>query len=263
MEFAGKVAIVTGAGGGMGRTFALRLAQEGADVVVIDRNPQGAQEVATAVEKLGRRGLGVAIDVSDGEAVRTAIDQALESFGTIDVLVNNAGIVYTTMVEDMAESEWRRVVDVNLTGVFLCCQAVLPTMIAKQAGKIVNVASLAGKRMGFFSGAHYAASKAGVLTLTRQLAFEVAPFKINVNALCPAGVFTPTFESLTPELLEERLRQIPLGRFTTPDDQANALLFLASDRAAMITGTSLDVDGGFSLGWIDVATYRNARKKSP
>lgn len=260
MELSGKIAVVTGAGQGMGRGFALALAGEGADVAVLDVSAERAAGTVAELERIGRRALAVSCDVSNGEAVSAAFARVLDTFGTVDILVNNAGIVYTTMVEDMSEAEWRRVIDVNLTGVFLCCRAVIPTMQARRSGKIVNIASLAGKRMGFFSGAHYAASKAGVLGFTRQLAFELAPFKINVNALCPAGTLTPTFESHAGELREERLRQIPLGRFTTPEDQAQALLFLVSEQASMITGTSLDVDGGFSLGWIDVETYRRSRK---
>jgi NAD(P)-dependent dehydrogenase (short-subunit alcohol dehydrogenase family) len=166
------------------------------------------------------------------------------------------------MVENLPEADWRRVIDVNLTGAFLCCQAVLPIMRRNGYGKIINISSIASKRISYNAGAHYTASKEGLLGFTRHLAYEVAPYGINVNAVCPGPTLTPLVDHIVaPETLREREKKVPRGRLVTPEDIARAVLFLISDWADLVCGVALDVDGGDLLGWFDVETYRLRRQQ--
>jgi 3-oxoacyl-[acyl-carrier protein] reductase len=245
-RFAGKVAIVTGAGRGMGRATAVRLAREGAAVVFNDVNARGVESAAEAIRVEGGRAIGHAADVSRESDVEAMVRAALETFGRIDILVNNAGILRSTMpLETISVAEWERVLAVNLTGVFLCTRAVLPTMKERKHGKIVNVSSSAGRTTSTFGGAHYTASKAAVLGLTRHTAREVAPFGINVNAVAPGSMDTEMVRELaTPEHIEQERRSIPLGRLGTGEDEAGLVAFLCSEDAAYITGATIDINGG-------------------
>lgn len=261
MEHLGKVALVTGAGDGIGRAIALVLAREGADVVVNDIVPQRAEQVGAEILALGRRSLAITADVGQGPAVDEMVKRAVTTFGTLDILVNNAGIGQRLVSEDITEADWRRVIDVNLTGVFLCSRAAMRIMKPRRSGHIVNVASIAGKRISIHGGAHYTASKAGVIGLTRHLAYELGPFGIRVNALCPGETLTSLMQRIgDPTLLDQSRRRTPLGRLATPEDQANAVLLLLSDRAGFITGVALDVDGGMLLGWMEYEMYEALRR---
>jgi len=261
MELEGQVALVTGAAQGIGEAIALALASAGADVVVNDVSEEGARRTAARVADRGRRTLPWAADVSRGDAVQAMFDAAVRHFGGLDVLVNNAGIGQRLLAEDISEADWRRVIDVNLTGVFLCARAAITIMKPRRRGNIVNVASIAGKRISIHGAAHYTAAKAGVIALTRHLAYELGPFGIRVNAICPGETATALIERIgDPAVLESTRRLIPLGRTATPQDQADAVLLLLSDRARYVTGVALDVDGGMQLGWMDYETYAERRR---
>lgn len=241
----GRVAIVTGASRGMGEAIANILAANGAKVAVNDIEVEGAKKVVTEIEKSGGEAFVVPADVSVfGEAFKM-VERVLDRFGNADILVNNAGIIRTTSVEDMDEREWDRMIEVNLKGVFNCSKAVLKAMKAKRYGKIVNLSSTAGKTTSTFGGPHYSTSKAGVLGLTRHLARELAPYGVNVNAVCPGIIDTPMVRSLaTQERLEEIAKNIPMRRLGKPDDVAYLVLFLVSDASSYITGASIDIDAG-------------------
>lgn len=240
-----RVAIVTGAGSGMGAGAAIGMGAQGAKVVAVDLNTGAAEATAQQIVAAGGQALGLGANVVDPAAVRRMVDATVERFGTVDILVSCAGVLRSSRVEDIGEAEWDLVVDVNLKGVFLCCQAVLPIMKAKRYGKIVIMASLAGRATSTLGGAHYTASKAGVLGLARHLAREVAPFQINVNAINPGIIDTPMiWAHSSPERLEQVRKGIPFGRFGTTEDVSNLIVFLSSDESSYITGAGVDIHGG-------------------
>ncbi len=269
----GKVALVTGSGGrnGIGRAIALRLAKEGADVAVNDiaENPYaaddtawgGLSDVVTEIEAMNRRAISVVADVSDAKQVEKMVDKTVSHFGSIDILVNNAGTKAgkdRVPVVDLTEEDWDRVQRVNVKGVFLCCRAVARHLIAQgTGGKIINLSSLRGKQGAASYGA-YSASKFAVIGLTQSLAHELAPYQINVNALCPSLVDTERVSHLASALMSKDLsaeeqraefvqrseQSVPLGRLATGADVAKMAAFLASDEAAYLTGLSIPVAGG-------------------
>jgi NAD(P)-dependent dehydrogenase (short-subunit alcohol dehydrogenase family) len=252
MELNGKTAIVTGAGRGIGEGIAMVLAREGANVVLTARKIDEVAAVAKKIEAQGGKALPLTADSSKKADVQAMAAATVKQFGGIDILVNNAGIEATpTLAVDLAEEQWDRVLGVNLKGVFLCIQAVLPTMMQQKKGRIVNIASTAGIRMTFFGSVDYTVSKHGVAGLTAHLAWELADSRITVNTICPGGVLTPLMEQhSTPEfrdMVSKRL--IPLGRMCSIDEIGEAVSFLASERAAMITGQMLAVDGGLLTGF--------------
>jgi len=252
MELKEKVAIVTGSGRGIGEGIARVLAREGASVVVMARGITDAQNVAESIVKDGGKAIAFAADVSKLDSVNTMVQETVKKFGGMDILVNNAGIESTpALVQDITEEQWDKVMAVNLKGVFLCCKAVIPSMIARGKGRIVNIASTAAVRMTFFGSADYTASKHGVAGLSLHLAWELADHHITVNTICPGGVLTPLMErGTTPEYRDQVTRRlIPLGRMCTIDEIGEAVAFLASDRAEMITGQTLAVDGGLLTGF--------------
>lgn len=237
----GKVAIVTGAASGIGEACAQAFAQAGARVALFDRDDVALAAAARAIDGA----LGVVVDVADQESVEAGVQEVCDAFGGVDVLVNSAGVESTYTIERMPQQEWERVLGVNLTGVMLCTQAVVASMSARGGGAIVNIASIAGKRISFHGGAAYTASKAGVLGFTRHAAFEFGIRRIRVNAICPGPTLTPMIRrNATEEEIARTETIIPLGRWVQPSDIASAALFLAGDAAAMCTGTSIDVDGG-------------------
>ncbi|HLW46933.1 MAG TPA: SDR family NAD(P)-dependent oxidoreductase [bacterium] len=249
-----KVAIVTGAGQGIGRAIALRLAHEGADLVIADLNTKTASGVAAEVETAGRRAATVRTDVAAAADRRALVDAAVSAFGRIDVLVNNAGIIRLSGPLDITEEEWDLVQAVNLKGTYFMCQAVLPHMLERGAGRIVNIASIAAKA-GSVAWIHYNVSKAGVVALTRNLAMAYGRRGINVNCVCPGIVDTEMWAKIEREagrilglgpgeLTDSRLKTIALGRLEKPEDVADAVAFLCSDDARYITGQAINVEGG-------------------
>jgi len=242
-----RAAIVTGGGQGIGRALALGLAGEGAHVVVADIQADKALETAAEVKRLGRRGLGLHVDVSDLRDISRLVEQTLEEFGRIDILVNNAGIALPTPFLETAEADWDRIMDINLKAAFFCSQAVARVMVRQGGGKIVNLASTSS----FVAGRQevpYAISKAGVWMLTAAASAELAPYNINVNAIAPGLIKTPLTEKHFPSLeaLEARVKaKAPMGRAGTPRDLVGAVVFLCSDEAGYVTGHTLVVDGGW------------------
>jgi 3-oxoacyl-[acyl-carrier protein] reductase len=243
-----KVGLVTGAGSGIGRASAERFAAEGARVVVVDVDAERAQATAEAIERDGGEALALATDVADDAAVRAMADAALDRFGRVDALVNNAGILddYLPAAETPDEI-WERVLGVNLNAHFLTCRALIPQMLEHGGGAIVNVASTAGLNGGN-GGAAYTTSKHGVIGFTRQLCFDYARLGIRANVLCPGAVETglthEIFSSGDAEVMKA-VESAPVGRWAQPEELANAVLFLASDEASFVNGAVYVVDGGF------------------
>ena len=242
-----RVALVTGGGSGLGRVIALALAEEGAAVALADLDAAAAASVAGEIEYAGGRALGVGTDVSDADSVAAAVQQTVATFGGLDILVNNAGICPMTPFEDISPAEFRRVLDVNLSGPFLCAQAAGPHLRHSRAGRIINISSVAGRTGGVAVGAHYSASKGGMISLTKVLARIFAADGVTANCICPGTLETPMTADWPAETRERLRSQVPLGRLGTPTDVAGAVVFLASDQASYITGATLDVNGGIAM----------------
>ena len=244
-EFAGKVALVTGGGNGIGAATCRAFAAAGARVAVLDRDAAAAQAVAAEIKSRSHAAGAHALDVADRAAFAAAAAEIAGTAGGVDILINGAGTTVRRMIPDMSPEDWDRVIAVNLTGAFNGIQAVLPYMRRRGGGAIVNVASIAGQRISFGGTANYTASKAGLLGLTRHAAYELAPDHIRVNAVCPGPTATG-FGGATPtaETKGARAQRIPLGRMCEPEDIADPILFLAGHAARMITGVALTVDGG-------------------
>ena len=246
MDVEGKVALITGGAQGIGKVTSLLLASKGADVAVSDINIGGALETVKEIEGLGRRGCAFEGDVSNPGDAERIVAKTVEQLGGIDILVNNAGITRDKLLLRMTEEDWDAVLDVNLKGTFNCTKAAIKHMIKCKSGRIVNIASVVGE-MGNAGQANYAASKAGIIGLTKAIAREYAQRGINVNAIAPGYVETPMTEAL-PEKVKEDLRgQIPMARLGTPSDVANAVFFLVSDASSYITGQVLNVNGGIYM----------------
>jgi NAD(P)-dependent dehydrogenase (short-subunit alcohol dehydrogenase family) len=255
MVLADQVAIVTGAGNGIGRAIALALARAGALLASVDVDGGAARATADAAAALGRRSLALETDVGDLASIDQMVRRVMEAFGRIDVLVNNAGVTRRAYIMDLTEQDWDRIMRVNAKGVFFCLQRVAREMIPRRSGRIVNIASIAGKGYAGTSNAIYAASKGSVISLTRTAALQLARHGINVNAICPGITVTALSEANVAvrareeglsleEMTRRRNAVIPLGRPNDPEDLAGLAVFLASPGARNITGQSLNVDGG-------------------
>jgi NAD(P)-dependent dehydrogenase (short-subunit alcohol dehydrogenase family) len=242
-DFSGKIVLVTGGGNGIGAASCRGFAKGGARVAVIDRDAAAAQSIAA---EIGGGATGHALDIADGAAFAALAAEIAAQAGGIDILVNSAGTITRQTIAVMPVADWDRVIAVNLRGPFNGVQAVIPHMKARGGGAVVNIASVAGRRISFGGGANYSASKAGLLGFTRHAAYELAPDRIRVNAVCPGPTATGFGGGQLPseEQKERRAKKIPLGRMVEPDDIADAVLFLASDNSRMCTGIALDVDGG-------------------
>jgi len=247
MKLEGKVAIVTGAGQGIGKGIALKLAQEGANVVIADLNMETAEATAHEIEGLGRKALAVRTDVSDSKQIQHMVEQTLSKLGTIDILVNDAAYVsgLPQNFVDEKEDYWDKVIAVCLKGYILCARAVLDTMIAKQSGKIVNISSDAG-RVGQPGQTVYSAAKGGIIGFTKSLAREMARFNINVNCVAPGATDTPAFQQNPDKVKEMVPKGIPLRRIARPEDVANMVAFFCSSEADYLTGQTISVSGGYT-----------------
>ncbi len=255
----GQVAIITGAGSGLGRAIALRLSKEGATIAAADLNAEAAEKLIAQIKDEGRSGLSIQMDVSVEKDVERTVRQTLEAFGKIDILVNNAGTGSTGLIINHSEEDWDKTMRVNLKGTFLCSRAVAKEMIPRKQGRIINISSVSGKSGEELIGA-YCASKFGVIGLTQVMAKELGRYQITMNAICPGYIWTPMWESLgqwlkeniptlgplSPrEVFEKRVKSVtPLRRPQEPEDIANLVAFLASEEARNITGQAINVDGG-------------------
>ncbi|NKB67479.1 MAG: SDR family oxidoreductase [Candidatus Latescibacteria bacterium] len=241
---AGRVALVTGAAGGMGLAIAQALGQRGAAVALTDIDAAGVDSAAQGLAGEGLRVMAAAADVTDQEQVTGLVAAVEGALGTVDILVNCAGLLYSSRIDQISKAEWDQVLNVNLNGTFLCSQAVLAGMRAKGWGRIVNIASSAGRSVSTLGGAHYTAAKAGVLGFTRALAKEVAPWGISVNAVCPGLVDTPMARNnCTPQHLDEYAQSFPARRLGTAQEVARLVVFLAAE-GSYIDGAAIDINGG-------------------
>ena len=244
MSMEGRVAIVTGAAKGIGRSVARTLAREGADIVIVDINLQGAQQVADEIQDSGRKTLAMKVDISCKQDVLDAVEATIQTFARIDILVNNAGIAEPETVEDLSEADWDRTININLKGPFLFSQAVISQMKKQGGGRIVNISSIAGKIGGICAGPAYAASKAGVMCLTKSFSKALAKFNILVNSVSPGQIDTDLNKLFPEDMNKIFMEAIPLGHYGQPEDIAEAVAFLCSDKARWITGEIFNVDGG-------------------
>jgi NAD(P)-dependent dehydrogenase (short-subunit alcohol dehydrogenase family) len=241
----GKVAMVTGAARGMGKAIATRLSGAGAKLVIADIDHTGAKAMAEGLALATGDAVAVSLDVTDEKSVQAMVAMAMEAYGRVDILVNNAGILFRTRFPKITLKEWRATMDVNLDGVFLCTKAVIPVMMKQKQGRIVNISSSAGRSVSTLGGAHYTASKAGVLGLTRAVAKEMAPHGITCNAICPGLIDTKMArDTTTPAEITGYINSFPIKRLGTPEEVGDLVVFLVSDRAAYITGASIDINGG-------------------
>ncbi len=241
----GKVAVVTGASGGIGKAIAMALAAHGADLLLAGRNPDKTKQAAVEAAASGRKAVPCSLEVTSRDSAELMAEAALKEFGRIDILVNSAGMNIRKEVLSISDADWDQVLTTNLKGVLYCCQAVGKHMVKQQYGKIVNVASISSL-LGHPARGAYAASKGGLIQLTRVMATEWAPYHVNVNAISPSAVDTPFIDGLKKDRhrLDRELERIPLGRIAVPEDVAGAAVFLASRAADFITGQNLFIDGG-------------------
>jgi len=252
MDLKGKVAIITGARRGMGRSHALTLAKAGAKVVVADISLEDCQKVVDEIKKAKGEAMAVKCDVTKKEDIDNMVKAAVGKWGKVDILVNNAGICQFKPFLELTEEEWDRTLDINLKGYFLCAQAAAKEMVKQKSGAIVNIASIAMGQMGkgMAGLAHYSASKGGIAALTKTLALELAPYNIRVNAIAPGAIDTPMSASIKMDqkALEATLAMIPLHRMGKAEEVSNLVLFLASGASSYITGSTVIIDGGWLAG---------------
>jgi 3-oxoacyl-[acyl-carrier protein] reductase len=246
MRLKDKVALITGGARGIGKAIAMKFAQEGSDIVVADVNLEEAEKTAKEIESMGRKSLALTLDVTDYVKTEEAVNKVLDKFSKIDILVNNAGITKDNLLLRMGQPEWDAVINVNLKGTFNCTKAVARPMIKQRQGRIVNIASIIGI-IGNPGQANYAASKAGIIALTKSSAKELASRNINVNAVAPGFIQTEMTAKLPDALKAKMMEAIPLAKFGTPEDVANICLFLASDDSSYVTGQTIVVDGGMVM----------------
>jgi NAD(P)-dependent dehydrogenase (short-subunit alcohol dehydrogenase family) len=246
MSLENRVAIVTGAGRGIGEAIALKLAKKGAHVVVSDIDQASARSTTRRAESHGHRALAIEADVADRTQVFELVKSTIGELGRVDILVNNAGIACSGTLLKLTDEAWDQVLDVNLKGIFHMTQAVAPHMIEARYGKIVNISSIYG-RTGTIGDSNYSASKAGIVGFTKSVARELARYQINVNAILPGMVDTPLLRGIPDKYLKPMIEEIPLRRVAAPEDIANVAAFLASEDSSYITGAAIEVTGGWRM----------------
>ena len=246
MRLKDKNAIVTGAGQGIGRSIALKLAQEGADVVIAEVNADTGAQTAKEVEAMGGRALFISVDVANQKQVRAMVEQVLKAWKRIDILVNNAGFDRPGNLLKVKEEDWDAVLDVHLKGTMNCIQAVALHMIENRYGKIVNISSIYGKSGGI-AAISYSSAKAGIIGLTKSVARELGRYQINVNVVLPGLTLTPTIAKMAEKYKNMIIDNTPLGRIGQPEEIANVVAFLASDEASFMTGAAVEVSGGWNM----------------
>lgn len=246
MRLKDKISLITGAAQGIGRAIALKLAEEGSDIVLVDVNVEKCQEVANEIQKKNRKFWIYKVDVSDYKQVEELFNNEIEKWGRVDVLVNNAGITRDNLIVRMKEEEWDDVIRINLKGVFNFCRAASKFMMKQKSGVIINISSIIGL-VGNIGQVNYSASKAGIIGLTKSLAKELASRTIRVNAVAPGFIQTSMTERLSEEQKQLMLNAIPLKRIGTPEEVANLVLFLACDESSYTTGQIINVDGGMVM----------------
>lgn len=252
-DLVGKVAVVTGGNQGIGLTLANTLAKAEAQIIIVNRRPSEGEEAAKSIRETGGSAISIPADVTKRKSIKEMVEKTLERYGKIDVLVNCAGMIVRKPATETTEEDWDWTMDINLKGLFLCCQAVGEQMIRQRRGKIINISSMMAT-LGSINRAPYCASKAGVTQLTRALALEWAKYGIYVNAIAPGIIRTSLNDAYlksNPEREEKVIRKIPLGRFGKPEELAGIALFLASDASDYLTGQTIYVDGGYTLGCMD------------
>jgi 3-oxoacyl-[acyl-carrier protein] reductase len=246
MRLKGKKAIVTGAGQGIGRSIALKMAQEGADVAIAEMNPNTGTQTAKEIETLGGKALSISVDVANRKQVQVMVDQVLRAWKKIDILINNAGFDRPANLLRMKEEDWEAVLGVHLKGTLNCIQAVAPHMIENGYGKIVNMSSVWGKS-GAVSEVSYSTAKAGIIGLTKSVARELGRYQINVNVILPGLILTPTIAQMAEKYQNMIIENTPLKRIGQPEEVANVVVFLVSDEASFVTGAMVEVSGGWNM----------------
>jgi 3-oxoacyl-[acyl-carrier protein] reductase len=246
MRLKDKKAIVTGAGQGIGRSIALRMAQEGADVVIVEWNPETGNQTKKEVEALARKALFMKVDVANQKQVQNMVGEVLKAWGRIDILINNAGFDRGATLLKVKEEDWDAVLGVHLKGAMNCIQAVAPHMTENQYGKIINISSIYAKSGGV-GAISYSTAKAGIIGLTKSVARELGRYQINVNVVLPGLILTPTIEKMAEKYRDMIIERTPLGRIGQPEEVANVVAFLASDEASFVTGATIEVSGGSSM----------------
>lgn len=247
MNLKSRVCIVTGAGHGLGRCIAQTVAQNGARVALCDIDEQSISKVADDINQSGDEAIAIRANITIWNDVERIVHEVKNEFGTVNILVNNAGILQVAQIEEISSDDWDHVLAVNLKGAFLCAKAVMPILKEKREGTIINISSIGGKIGGISAGANYCASKAGVISLTKSLAKQLASFKVTANCIAPGPLDTEMFQSYSPEQKKNIISHIPLGRIIQPQSVANMVVFLASDLAKDITGEIIDIDGGMTM----------------
>lgn len=248
MLFNGEVAIVTGAAQGIGKAIAAEFCKEGAKAAIFDINEDKGKTTAEEITRSGGEAIFMRCDVTRPVEIEKAVGEVVSAFGAVNILVNNAGILHSTPIEDVTEDEWDRMMAVNLKSVFFMTQKVLPYFKKQGGGKIVNMSSLAGRMGGFANGLGYSASKAGIIGLTYGFAYRLAKFNINVNAIAPGTTETDILNAFTPERIQQLRESVPIKRLGKPQDIANLAVFLASSKASFMTGAVVDMNGGMFMG---------------
>lgn len=248
MDFTGKVAIVTGSAKGIGKMCAVKLAEHGAKVAIVDIDIETAEKTAAEICSSGAVAKAYRVDMSQVSEIKALIPKVVADLGGVHILINNAGILHSTPIEEITEKEWDIISAINLKGVFFAVQSVVPIFKKQRYGKIVNMASLAGRNGGFANGLAYSATKAGIIGMTKGLATRLAQWNINANSVCPGTTATDIIKQFTPDKIKELESKIPLGRLGTVEEIANSVCFLCSDEASFVTGVSMDANGGMYIG---------------